>query len=139
MAKIDTGYLNTLVTRFKGFKSPNDTQKLIIALGSKQERNRDDEKKLAVLLKAEKKSDELVLARAATKRLLDAEKTADRKAETRKKVVWGAALKKASENDPKMAQVMRKLYNDGYISDRDKEAVRADFEAIPASYAIANK
>lgn len=134
MAKVDKVYLNTLVTRFKGFKSPNDTQKLIIALGSKQERNIDDDKKLAVLLKAEKTSDELVLARAATKRLLDAEKTADRKAETRKKVVWGAALKKASENDPEMAQVMRKLYNDGYVSDRDKEAVRVDFEAISDSY-----
>lgn len=134
MAKVDTVYLNALVTRFKGFKSPNDTQKLIIALGSKQERNIDDDKKLAVLLKAEKTSDELVLARAATKRLLDAEKTADRKAETRKKVVWGAALKKASENDPEMAQVMRKLYNDGYVSDRDKEAVRVDFEAISDSY-----
>lgn len=134
MAKVDTGYLNTLVTRFKGFKSPNDTQKLIIALGSKQERSIDDDKKLAVLLKAEKTSDELVLARAATKRLLDAEKTADRKAETRKKVIWGAALKKASENDPEMAQVMRRLYNDGYVSDRDKEAVKVDFEAIPVSY-----
>ena len=134
MAKVDKVYLNTLVTRFKGFKSPNDTHKLIIALGSKQERNIDDDKKLAVLLKAEKTSDELVLARAATKRLLDAEKTADRKAETRKKVVWGAALKKASENDPEMAQVMRKLYNDGYVSDRDKEAVRVDFEAISDSY-----
>ena len=54
MANIDTDYLNSLVTRFKAYKRPNDTQKLIIALGSKSERSDDDDKKLTVLLRAEK-------------------------------------------------------------------------------------
>lgn len=133
MVKIDTDYLSLLVIRFKGFKSPNDTQKLIIALGEKQDRSIDDNKKLAVLLKAEKKAAELLKARAATNRIINAEKIEARKQETRKKIVWGAALIKASENDPKIAQIMHKLFIDGYVSDRDKDAVKADFDAIPAS------
>lgn len=134
MANIDTVYLDLLVTRFKGFKSPNDAQRLIIALGDKQQRSDNDNKKLGVLIRAEKKSDQLLKARAATNRIVNAEKTEARKIQTRKKVLWGAALLKASENDPKMAHVMRKLYDDGFVSDRDKEIVKADYEAISGSY-----
>lgn len=134
MANIDTVYLEKLVTRFKAYKSPNDTQKLIIALGEKQERSDDDNKKLSILIRAEKKADELAKARAATSRIMNAEKTAARKLETRKKVIWGAALKTAAQNDAQIAQMMRKLYNEGYVSDKDKDAVRDDYEAIQASH-----
>lgn len=134
MANIDTDYLNSLVTRFKAYKRPNDTQRLIIALGELQERSDDDNKKLSILIRAEKKADELVKARAATSRIMNAEKTAARKLETRKKVIWGAALKTAAQNDAQIAQMMRKLYNEGYVSDKDKDAVRDDYEAIQASH-----
>ncbi|MFP3457365.1 hypothetical protein R0J89_14005 [Psychrobacter sp. SIMBA_152] len=130
MANIDEDYLFALVSRFKGYKSPNETQKLIIALGREFERSDEDNKKLAVLLKAEKKADELTKARAATQRILNAEKAALKKHETRKKIIWGSALKKASENSPEMAQVILKLYNDGYIAERDKEAVKADYDDL---------
>ncbi|MBD7948761.1 HlyD family secretion protein [Psychrobacter communis] len=134
MANIDTDYLNSLVTRFKAYKRPNDTQRLIIALGELQERSDDDNKKLSILIRAEKKADELAKARAATSRIMNAEKTAARKLETRKKVIWGAALKTAAQNDAQIAQMMRKLYNEGYVSDKDKDAVRDDYEAIQASH-----
>ncbi|MGP5519129.1 hypothetical protein ACTXNA_12985 [Psychrobacter celer] len=134
MANIDTDYLNSLVTRFKAYKRPNDTQRLIIALGELQERSDDDNKKLSILIRAEKKADELAKARAATSRIMNAEKTAARKLETRKKVIWGAALKTAAKNDAQIAQMMRKLYNEGYVSDKDKDAVRDDYEAIQASH-----
>lgn len=133
MANIDKDYLNSLVTRFKAYKSPNDTQRLIIALGNKLERSDNDDKKLTVLLKAEKKADELMKARSATQRLINAEKVAARKLDTRKKVIWGSALKTASKNDAQIAQIMQKLYNDGYVSGKDKDAVRDDYEAIQAS------
>lgn len=133
MANIDTDYLNSLVTRFKAYKKPNDTQKLIIALGELQERSDDDDKKLSVLLRAEKKADELVKARAATQRIMNAEKTAARKLETRKKVIWGAALKAGAKNDAQIAQLMRKLYNEGYVAEKDKNAVRDDLEALTTS------
>lgn len=133
MANIDTDYLNSLVTRFKAYKKPNDTQKLIIALGELQERSDDDDKKLSVLLRAEKKADELVKARAATQRIMNAEKTAARKLDTRKKVIWGAALKAGAKNDAQIAQMMRKLYNEGYVAEKDKNAVRDDLEALTTS------
>lgn len=133
MANIDTEYLNSLVTRFKAYKKPNDTQRLIIALGELQERSDDDNKKLSILIRAEKKADELAKARAATSRIMNAEKAAARKLETRKKVIWGAALKTAAKTNPGMAQLMFRLFNDGYIAEKDKEAVRADLEALTAS------
>lgn len=126
MANIDTEYLNSLVTRFKAYKKPNDTQKLIIALGSKSERSDDDDKKLTVLLRAEKKADELMKARAATQRIMNAEKTAARKLETRKKVIWGSALKTASKDSSQIAQLMQKLFNEGYVSKSDQDIVRDD-------------
>lgn len=126
MANIDTDYLNSLVTRFKAYKKPNDTQKLIIALGELQERSDDDNKKLTVLLRAEKKADELMKARAATQRIMNAEKTAARKLETRKKVIWGSALKTASKDSSQIAQLMQKLFNEGYVSKSDQDIVRDD-------------
>lgn len=129
MANIDTVYLDSLVTRFRGYKSPNDTQKLIIALGEKQERSDDDNKKLAVLMRAEKKSAELMKARAATNLIINAEKAEARKLETRKKVIWGAALKTASRDNPDAAQLMLTLFSK-YVSDKDKSVIKADIEAI---------
>lgn len=133
MANIDTDYLNSLVTRFKSYKRPNDTQRLIIALGELQERSDDDNKKLSILIRAEKKADELAKARAATSRIMNAEKTAARKLETRKKVIWGAALKTAATNNPEIAQLMSRLFSEGYIAEKDKKAVRADLEALTPS------
>lgn len=132
MSKIDREHLNQLVTRFKAYKSPNDTQQLIIELGSKPERylSTDDNKKLSILLRAEKKADELMKARAATQRLMNTENLEKRKVETRKKVIWGAALKTASKNDAEVAQMMHKLFNSAYIADKDKDAVRADYDAL---------
>lgn len=126
MSNIDDNYLNELVTRFKAYKSPNDTQKLIITLGEKIERSDDDNKKLAVLVRAEKKYAELMKARAATNRIINAEKTAARKLDARKKIIWGAALKTASKDSPQIAQLMLKMFNDGYISKADLDVVRDD-------------
>lgn len=126
MSNIDTEYLELIVTRFKAYKSPNDTQRLIIALSDKLERSNDDDKKLSVLLRAEKKADELVKARSATQRIINAEKTATRKLETRKKVIWGAALKTASKDHSDIAQIMSKLVKEGYVSASDLEVVKND-------------
>lgn len=130
MTNIDTVYLEQLVRRFKGYKSPNDTQRLIILLGSKSERTDEDNKKLSILLKAEKAAEKLVKARAATNKIMNAEKTAARKLDVRKKIIWGSALKTASINDAHIADVMRKLWNDGFVSEADKDVVRADFDAL---------
>lgn len=132
MATVNEDYLDDLVKRFKGFKSPNDTQKLIILLGEKDNRNDDDNRKLSVLLKAEKKADQLVKARADARRLMDAEKSKTKKIETRRKIIWMSAIERLASVDDesahKLQQLRVKAFDEGYVSDRDKDAVWADRE-----------
>lgn len=130
MAAIDTAYLDDLIKRFRGYKSITDTQSLIILLGEQANRDKEDNRKLAVLLKAEKKADELAKARATARRLMDAEKSKTRKIETRRKLIWESALEAMAKNDAEsksMLQHLRvKAFNEGYVSDRDKDAVKVD-------------
>lgn len=126
----DIEYLRQLVNRFSGFNSPTDTQKLLVALGNKTDRTAEDDKKVLILLKAERKAEELHQARQKARDLIGAEKQAARKLETRKKVIWGSALKTASVNNAQIAQIMRQLWNDGFISEADKNVVRADFDSL---------
>lgn len=130
MTTIDTAYLEDLVKRFKGFKSPNDTQRLIIMLGEKENRSADDNRKLSVLLKAERKADQLAKARADARRMVDAEKAKARKAETRRKLIWISAIETMAKDDGKVEHLLQQLrvkaFNEGFVSDRDKDAVKAD-------------
>lgn len=130
MAIINTDYLDDLVKRFKGFKSPNDTQQLIIILGEKDNRSEDDNRKLAVLMKAERKADQLAKARADARRLIDADKAKARKAEVRRKLIWMSALEKMADTDQeanhRLRMLMQDAFNEGFVSDRDKDVVRDD-------------
>ena len=123
-------YLDNLVKRFRGFKSPNDTQKLIVLLGEKVNRNDEDNRKLSILLKAEKKADQLVKARANARKLIDAEKSKASKAEVRRKIIWMSAIEKMASEDDKSAHMLQQLrvkaFHEGYVSDRDKDAVKTD-------------
>lgn len=128
MATIDTEYLNDLVKRFEGYKSPTDTQQLIILLGNKDNRSDDDNRKLSVLLKAEKKADQLAKARADARRLLDAEKAKARKAEARRKIATLSAIETMCKDNPQamhqLNQLIRQALEGGYVSDRDKSVVK---------------
>lgn len=130
MATINTDYLDDLVKRFKGFKSPNDTQQLIIILGEKDNRSEDDNRKLAVLMKAERKADQLAKARADARRLIDADKAKARKAEVRRKLIWMSALEKMADTDQeanhRLRMLMQDAFNEGFVSDRDKDVVKDD-------------
>ena len=129
MSKIDNEYLNELVQRFSEYKSPTEAQQLIVLLGKKEQRTKEDDKKLNVLLNAEKKLEQLNKARAETRKLLQAEKDKERKARNRRLIVWGAALTKAAENDAEMRQIMQKLFADGYVAEKDKDVVRSDLKS----------
>jgi len=130
MAAIDNDYLDKLVKRFKGFKSPTDTQKLIVLLGEKDNRSDDDNRKLSVFLNAEKKAEQLAKARADARRLIDAEKSKTRKIETRRKIIWMSAIEAMANEDDKSAHMLQQLrvkaFQGGYVSDRDKNAVMTD-------------
>ncbi len=128
MSIIDTEYLNELVQRYKAYKSPTEAQQLIVLLAEKSQRTNEDNKKLNVLLKAEKKLEQLNKARAETRKLLQAEKDKQRKARNRRLIIWGAALTKAAENNAQMHQIMQELFNEGFVSDKDKDAVRQDLK-----------
>ena len=134
MATVDDEYLENLVKRFKAFKSPNDTQKLIILLGEKDNRSDDDNRKLSVLLKAEKKADQLFKARADARRLIDAEKGKQRKARTRRMMILASAVESAIKQDNEvemlMRQVKQKVNTGDYISDKDNEVVKDTIEAL---------
>lgn len=130
---IDTEYLESLVMRFKGFNSPTDAQQLIVILGRKEGRTADDNKQLSVLMRAEKKADELAQARAKARKMLDNVKGEERKKQTRNKIIWGAALKTAAQNEPQMAKLAVWLFDQGYVADKDKDAVRADYDSFTAS------
>ncbi|MBH0007701.1 hypothetical protein [Psychrobacter sp. SWN149] len=130
MATIDTAYLDDLIKRFQGFKSPNDTQQLIVILGEKDNRSDADNRKLAVLMKAERKADQLAKARADARRLVDAEKVKARKAETRRKLIWFSAIEKMTDTNEQanysLRMLMKEAFDNGFVSDRDKDAVRDD-------------
>lgn len=134
MMSIDIEYLSSLVSRFEGFSSPTDAQQLIVALGRKQGRSDDDNKKLAVLMRAEKKADELAQARAKARKMLDSVKGEERKKRTRRQIIWGSALLKAAQDEPQMARLALWLFDEGYIAEKDKDAVRADYDALTASH-----
>lgn len=130
MAAIDNEYLDKLVKRFKGFKSPNDTQKLIVLLGEKDNRSDDDNRKLSVFLNVEKKTEQLAKARADARRLIDTEKSKTKKIETRRKIIWMSAIEKMASEDDKSAHMLQQLrvkaFHEGYVSDRDKDSVKTD-------------
>jgi hypothetical protein len=71
--KEKTDYLRAL-------KAPSDQQRLLLALAEKPELTKDDERKLAALIRAEKAADRAQKARANAARIVNAEKLAERKA-----------------------------------------------------------
>lgn len=125
-------YLNhvaELVEKYETYKSPTDTQKLIIILGSK-ERTDDENKKLKILVNAEKKVAQLAKARQAAKAVTDKEKADKRKAETRKKILWGSALLTAAKENIQIAELLVFLHEAGYIAEKDKTATSEEYNEL---------
>jgi len=81
------------VTYLKGLKSPTDQQKLLIMLGDKQQPTPQEEKKLAILVRAEKASIKAAKARQDVANLINAEKKtakeAERKARNHRLILQG--------------------------------------------------
>lgn len=131
MAVIDYDYLEKLVARFSGYKSPNEAQQLILILAEKEHfRSEDEERTLSFLIRAEKQADKLFEARAKAKKLIDAEKKKQRRIDTQKKIVWGSALIKAAKSNEKARQAVYLLWEAGFIADTDKTLLREQYEAI---------
>lgn len=67
----------------RGLKTPNDQQRLLLLLLDKGEKTADDNRKIAVLVKAEKAAERALKARATAARIVNADKAAERKARDR--------------------------------------------------------
>ena len=130
MIVLDLEYLGKLVNRFNGYNSPTDTQKLLVMLAEKTNRDSRDDKKLATLINAEKKAERLFKSRNAEIQVVEKIKATERKARTRNGVIWGFGLKAGATDNKAVADTMIWLFENGYISERDKEVVRADIEQL---------
>lgn len=129
MSTLDENYISELVEKYQAYKSPSDTQKLIVMLGSKN-RTDEEDKKLKILVNAEKKLAQLVKARQAARDVLNKDKSDKAKIETRKKILWGSALKSAAQDNADIAKLAVYLFDNGYIADKDKDAVIDDYNAF---------
>lgn len=127
MAKNYSDYVVELVEKLKTYTSPTDAQKLIILLNAKSDITNDEKKNLKILVNAERKLEQLNKARQAARDVLKADQTASRKIETRKKILWGAALQTAAKENPNIAKLAVYLYENNYIADKDKNAVLDDY------------
>lgn len=73
-------WITARLAYLRGLKSPSDQQRLLIALSDKPARTTDDNRKLDVLVKAEKANERAQKARAVAAKVVNADKQADRKA-----------------------------------------------------------
>lgn len=73
-------WLTDRLAYLSGLKSPNDQQRLLLLLTEKAEQSKDDIRKIAALVRAEKAADRAQKARADAARIVNAEKLAERKA-----------------------------------------------------------
>lgn len=71
------------ISYIKGLKSPSDHQKMLVLLWEKPEKTPEDDRKLAVLWKAEKAAMKAQAAKADVAKIMNAEKLAARKARDR--------------------------------------------------------
>ena len=85
-------WLKQRVAYIQGLKKPNQQQELLVAFYEKEDKGTDDERKLALLIKAERAEERAQKAKAALKKLDQQEKTQQRKEDTRKKIILGGAV-----------------------------------------------
>ncbi|HFZ0539526.1 TPA: conjugal transfer protein TraD [Klebsiella aerogenes] len=71
------------ISYIKGLKSPSDHQNMLVLLWEKTEKTPEDDRKLAVLWKAEKAAMKAQAAKADVAKIINAEKLAARKARDR--------------------------------------------------------
>lgn len=99
---MNNDWLSEKTTYISALKNPSDVQKLLLELAQIQYRTPEQEKKLNALIKAEKAMDRANKQKIAVRKLLNAEKEAERKARTRHLIQLGALFEiaKLDQRDP---------------------------------------
>ncbi|MBD2810719.1 conjugal transfer protein TraD [Xenorhabdus sp. Vera] len=73
-------WLSPRINYIRGLKSPTEHQKLLVKLATIENRTRDEARKLAVLIRAEKAAERAMKAKGAAARVINAERLSVRKA-----------------------------------------------------------
>lgn len=73
-------WLGQHLAYLRGLKNPSDQQKLLLLLADKTTRTAEDERQLAVLVRAEKAAERATKARAEATKIINAQQVAARKA-----------------------------------------------------------
>lgn len=118
----DNELLQNLVTKYKAYSKPTDTQKLLVSLYELQNKNDDDFKKLQALLKVEKKAIAHFNEQKKLKDMLKAEKDKERKALEHNKFLLGGWLwGELSKKNPQLVQMVNQAIQNGDIKAYDKD------------------
>lgn len=118
----DNELLQNLVTKYKAYSKPTDTQKLLVSLYELQNKNDDDFKKLQALLKVEKKAIAHFNEQKKLKDMLKAEKDKERKALEHNKFLLGGWLwGELSKKNPQLVQMVNQAIQSGDIKAYDKD------------------
>ena len=122
MAKLTNSekeYLAEKMAIYKTQSKMTDAESLIFEIGNKSDMNDSNVKQLKVLLKAEKLADKLQLQRANARKILNDKKDKERKARTHRMIVLGSALETAMKKDADIASVVKRLFDENYIAEKD--------------------
>ena len=111
-------WLSEKITYISALKNPNDGQKLLLELAQIQYRT-PTKKKLNALIKAEKAMERANKQKVAVKKLLNAEKEAERKARTRHLIQLGALFEIANLDKRDPAELLGVLLKTAEIDPND--------------------
>ena len=112
-------WLSEKITYISALKNPTDAQKLLFELAKIEYRTIDQERKLNALIKAEKAIDRANKQKIAVKKLLNAEKEAERKDRTRHLIQLGALFEIANLDQRDPAELLGVLLKTAEIDPND--------------------
>ena len=112
-------WLSEKITYISALKNPTDAQKLLFELAKIEYRTIDQERKLNALIKAEKAIDRANKQKIAVKKLLNAEKEAERKARTRHLIQLCALFEIANLDQRDPAELLGVLLKTAEIDPND--------------------
>lgn len=112
-------WLSEKITYISALKNPSNAQQLLLELSKISERTPEQEKKFSTLIKAEKAIDRANKEKIAVRKLLNAEKEAERKARTRHLIQLGALFEIAQLDQRNPAELLGILLKTAEIAPDD--------------------
>ena len=112
-------WLSEKISYISALKNPTDAQTLLLELAKIEYRTPDQERKLNALIKAEKAIDRANKQKVVVKKLLNAEKEAERKARTRHLIQLGALFEIANLDKRDPAELLGVLLKTAEIDPND--------------------